>query len=437
MEHMANLKQRSLGLNAGSLLALNLLFFLLCDFNWFFLIGSFSLFFLNFIFEWKLILSFITPIKKVLKTVSKDNLQSSEPEFSTEIIHKQIRLVVDEKNKNEEILNSLIEGVLVLDCEDKVIYANKMAEKIFQTALKKKSFQKMPKTMFLDKCMQLMQKAQKTGNLKSRTFVLEEKLGLYFDLVAIPQPRQELLLILQDKTADYKNLQIGKDFVSNASHELRTPITIIRGFAETLQDFPRLSPDMLKKITEKIINTSKRLENIISTLLMLADIDNPGKLKHAACSLKEILNKQKSELMFLHKNMHISLHLPEEEALILADPVLLDLAFRNLLENAIKYSDADPKVVISLVKKKQEFLISFKDQGIGMSKEDLEHIFERFYTADKVRSRKSKGVGLGLSLVKNIIEKHKGIIKVFSQPGQGSEFIVRLPLAASFKEADH
>ena len=426
---MSNLKKRGIFLNLLFFTAFNLLFWGLSGFNVVFAVCSFLLFFFNFVFEWKLILSFLTPIKKVLKTEAVDNLERREF-FSADKIHKEIRLIIDEKNKNEEILNSLIEGVIVLDQSQMITYANEMAKKLFQEKkLKKIFFHELKKTTFLGKCLALVQKAKKAKALKRKFVLLDEALKTCFDVVAIPKQDQGLLLIFQDKTADYKIMQMGKEFVSNSSHELRTPITIIRGFAETLQDFPRLTPQMIKTITEKIINTSQRLENIISNLLMLADLDNLGKLRLSTCDLKEILEKQKSELLLLHQEAEIELRLPSEKehVLVLADRGLLELAVRNLLENAVKYSNQKPVVQVLLEKIKNELYLSIKDQGIGIATEDLTHIFERFYTVDKARSRKSGGVGLGLSLVKNIIEKHRGKIEVTSMPNQGSTFTLRLP----------
>ena len=367
-----------------------------------------------------------------MNTVAIDSLEKREF-FSGDKIHKEIRLIIDEKNKNEEILNSLIEGVIVLDNEGLITYANQMAKKLFQEkVLKKLFFHELKKTPFLEKCLALAQKAQKAKTLKRKFILLDEALKVCFDVVAIPKQDQGLLLIFQDKTADYKIMQMGKEFVSNSSHELRTPITIIRGFAETLQDFPKLTPQMLKQITEKIINTSKRLENIISNLLMLADLDNLGALKLGTCDLKEILERQKAELLLLHQGAEITLEMPSEKEnlLISADRGLLELAVRNLLENAVKYSDTKPVVQVLLEKRNHELWLSVKDQGIGIAEEDLTHIFERFYTVDKARSRKSGGVGLGLSLVKNIIEKHRGKIEVFSQPNQGSIFTIKLPFSS-------
>ena len=426
---MSNLKKRSIFLNLLFFTAFNLLFWGLSGLNLVFVVCSFLLFFLNFVFEWKLVLNFLTPIKKVLNTVAVDSLERREF-FSGDKIHKKIRLIIDEKNKNEEILNSLIEGVIVLDNEGLITYANQMAKKLFQKKeLKKLFFHELEKTPFLEKCLALAQKALKNKTLKRKFILLDETLKICFDVVAIPKKDQGLLLIFQDKTADYKIMQMGKEFVSNSSHELRTPITIIRGFAETLQDLPKLTPQMLQQITEKIINTSKRLENIISNLLMLADLDNLGALKLGICDLKEILERQKAELLLLHQEAKIVLDLPSENMFVSADRGLLELAVRNLLENAVKYSNERPVVQVLLEKRNHELQISVKDQGIGIAEEDLAHIFERFYTVDKARSRKSGGVGLGLSLVKNIIEKHRGKIEVFSQPNQGSTFTLKLPFS--------
>ncbi len=217
---------------------------------------------------------------------------------------------------------------------------------------------------------------------------------------------------------------MGKDFITNASHELRTPITILRGFAETLQDHPELSPQTLKSIAEKIVRTSHRLENLVKSLLTLADIENYSPDQVQTTDLVQLTQNCKQFAAAAHRTSHIAFQSDLESAPIFGDPHLLDLAVMNLIENGIKYSQSPAEIAISIRKRESEVQLTVQDKGIGIPDADLPHIFDRFYTVDKARSRKSGGTGLGLSIVKTIVEKHKGSVSVASQLGSGSAFTI-------------
>jgi signal transduction histidine kinase len=241
----------------------------------------------------------------------------------------------------------------------------------------------------------------------------------------IPRPQQSgAILVIHDKTIDYLMVEMGKDFVANASHELRTPITIIRGFAETLQDIPHLSSKMLQEITEKIIKTCGRLNHLVKSLLVLADVDNISSKNFSRINLVSCLERCSHMFLSVYPQVMLQTHYELEEAWILADGDLLDLAIMNLLENSIKYSNPPAKVALFLERQKGLIAFSVTDRGIGIPEADLPYIFNRFYRVDKARSRKSGGAGLGLSIVKTIVEKHKGSLNVASEVGVGSTFTV-------------
>jgi signal transduction histidine kinase len=183
---------------------------------------------------------------------------------------------------------------------------------------------------------------------------------------------------------------------------------------------------VLKDISEKIAKTSKKLGTIIQDLLTLASIENK-ELSLEECNLSLLLEKQKQQMISQHKKVAISLTKEEKDLSIQGNIGLLELAVTNLLENAIKYSEKDPKISIKIFQENREIKIQISDQGIGIPEQDLEHVFERFYTVDKARSKKLGGTGLGLSLVKTIVEKHGGRISLSSQPGVGSCFTLFFP----------
>lgn len=217
------------------------------------------------------------------------------------------------------------------------------------------------------------------------------------------------------------------DFFAIASHELRTPITIIRGFAELLQDQPNLKQETIQDISEKILRHSLRLEKLIKSLLILADVENAASISFEQAPILPCIKHCKEIVLAKHPEAHIVIECTDPKISAAADVDLLELAIINLLENAIKYSQEDGKINICISSSASKTSIAIQDQGIGIAPEHIPHIFDRFYSADKARSRKLGGAGLGLSLVKTIIEKHGGSIAVQSVQGQGSVFTIVLP----------
>jgi signal transduction histidine kinase len=208
-----------------------------------------------------------------------------------------------------------------------------------------------------------------------------------------------------------KNCDVSEDFVAYAAHELRSPITIIRGFAEVLHNHP----EMAKDISEKILRTSLRLEKIVKGLLTLADTEFvPEQIDLSALILRVVR---------LYPEVKVSM---QYQGTIMGNADLLELAVGNLLENAIKYS-AKP-VSVNVFRESANINIAVQDEGIGIAKEHLAHIFDRFYAVNKILSRKLGGAGLGLSLVNAIVKKHGGSISVTSEYGKGSIFTLSLPL---------
>lgn len=248
----------------------------------------------------------------------------------------------------------------------------------------------------------------------------------FLDLIAAPKPmRSGAILVIQDKSSHRKTVEMGRDFVANASHELRTPITVIRGFAETLQDLPDLSPDMLADITDKIVRSCQRMDTLVKNLLLLADIENVPQGRFQECDVLSLIENCGDMLRCVYPTAVVEVK--GDKVFARADPDLLELAISNLLDNAAKYSKQPAHITAWAQEKGDEVEISIQDRGIGIPEKDLDHIFERFYTVNKAHSRKLGGAGLGLSIVKTIIEKHDGVISVTSEFGVGTTFTLILP----------
>lgn len=349
-------------------------------------------------------------------------------------IKKQMDHLILARKETEEILDSLAEGVIAVDNQGKTIFANVSACKFLEVS--RDTLLSIPlhcveanqKELALQ-CGEAIQEVLQTSDPVQKNGNFGKRVPVHLELSGTPLPGlRGVILVIQDKSSDFKILDMGKDFIANASHELRTPITIIRGFAETLMDYPNLSPQTLCDISEKIVRTSHRLENLVKSLLTLADIENFSSDKLQITDFVVIVSQCRQFAMTAHQNSIISLCSELEKVPILGDAQLLDLAVTNLLENAVKYSPSPARIEMAIHKGNGCVELEIRDQGIGIPDADLPHIFNRFYTVDKARSRKSGGAGLGLSIVKTIIEKHMGIVTAKSQLGVGSTFKIRLPL---------
>lgn len=345
-------------------------------------------------------------------------------------IKSHIDSLTQERNEKETILESLTEGVVGVDEEMIITYANTTALKMLgfhHDDLIGQGFN----IVNQGKCFTLLQDCQINKQVLTDTIYIKrngEKIAL--DVLASPKKDQRgALLVMQDKTPQYKLLEMRKDFIANASHELKTPITIIRGFAETLHDNPDLSLEIREDVTGKIVNNCERMNNLIKDLLILTDVENLPESRLHECNLSELIAKSCATVEAVYPDAKIEMiNFKGVEAKLLGDPHLLELAFNNLIENAAKYSGRPAKITISLNKIHNDLEIKIADEGIGIPEADLEHIFERFYTVNKAHSRKMGGSGLGLSIVEMIVKKHFGKISVSSLIGKGTTFTLVLPI---------
>jgi signal transduction histidine kinase len=229
-----------------------------------------------------------------------------------------------------QVLASLEEGVIAVDNEGRITYANQSALRFLDTrleTLQRSSFSSSPLHKLAANVLQNSPKKE----------LYRKGLELCLELRSHPLVDRGTLLTMQDKTADYKVIELGKEFISNASHELRTPITIIRGFAETLQDAVHLPREELVALLQKIVVTSIRLESIVKSLLILSDLENLALQAHQMVDLHAIALHAKEMMVVAHPQAKIEVFGQKEE--IIGDPYLLELALSNLLANAIKYSE--------------------------------------------------------------------------------------------------
>lgn len=220
-------------------------------------------------------------------------------------------------------------------------------------------------------------------------------------------------------------------FVSNASHELKTPLSTMKILIETILYQDPIDPGMTKEFLSDVNKEIDRLNRIVSDLLTLVNIDSGGmKLNSADLDIHELLLEQVKRLAPLARENGIELDCSAREALeVTGDAVKLTQVIYNVIDNAIKYTPRGGEVHASLARAGKRAIIRVSDTGIGIPADDLPHIFDRFYRVDKARSRATGGTGLGLSIVKQIVQLHGGSIIATSEEGNGTTFVIELPLA--------
>jgi len=336
--------------------------------------------------------------------------------------------VTDRQNKMEAILKSVDSGIIAVDKDLRVILINPYAKKIF--GIDKDIINQQLMDNIRDFEFENIFK-QASEEYTEFTILWPEERNLRVKTADIINGTQKIgtVAAVQDITDIKKYENLRAQFVANVTHELKTPLTSIKGFAETLR-YTDNDEDKIKFIN--IINDeAERLTRLINDILTLSKIENNEivimKSINVNSTLKEICYIMNKTAQI--KNIELELNLSYDPHII-GNKDRFEQMVINLIDNAIKYSEVNSKVTVSSCVDKDYSIISIRDSGVGISKEHLNRIFERFYTADKARSRAEGGTGLGLAIVKHILINFKGKIEVKSTPSKGSTFILKIPLEA-------
>jgi two-component system phosphate regulon sensor histidine kinase PhoR len=357
-----------------------------------------------------------------LKT--KDELRGLADSFNrmNEEMGRMFSELGQQKEELKSIIDSLQEGLLVLDKQGRVIRSNESFRKIIgNQAVEGKLYWEIMRNPRLAELL-------KNAGGKKGKFMEELTLGdrVFICSVAPLEGGEGIVSIFYDITEIKKIEKVKKDFVSNVSHELRTPLTSIKGYAETLRNEVETVPG--KKYLETIERNTDRLINIVNDLLLLSDLEEKAVLELEDVDLGVFLENVIRIFDQRLKDKQLSLVIDVKENLprIKADLFKLEQMMVNLLDNAVKYTDRG-EITVSLDVHDKRVCIQVKDTGIGIPKDDIPRIFERFYVVDKSRSRRSGGTGLGLSIVKHIVLLHNGTINIESALGKGTSVTVTLP----------
>lgn len=370
---------------------------------------------------------------------SNDRNETSMLSTSINVLAQNLQEMSKVQEIQQDRLSALIEnmgaGLLLIDSRGFINLINKGYVEIFQVDAK----------AFLDKLYYEVIDQEEISHVIAEVFRTEQKVrkhlllpwGIerrYFDVYGIPiigtnNAWKGVLLVFHDITEIKKLEQMRKDFVANVSHELKTPVTSIKGFSETLIDGAMHNQDTLEAFLSIINKESNRMQSLIQDLLDFSKIEQQEfKLNIQDFDLYELIKEVITMLNKKAKSKDIGLELEfnREELYIEGDHDRLKQVLINIISNAILYTPPQGSVKVSLFEYERTVKIHVKDTGVGIEKEEIPRIFERFYRVDRARSRDSGGTGLGLAIVKHLVEAHHGNITVKSTLGKGSEFIIEL-----------
>jgi heavy metal sensor kinase len=219
-----------------------------------------------------------------------------------------------------------------------------------------------------------------------------------------------------------------KQFVSDASHELRTPISVIKGYVDLLDRWGKEKPEVRDEAIQAIKNETENMKHLIENLLLLARGDDSELIKEEEeFDVNNLISSIIKEFQLMEEDVDFK-YLEKGKIKFFGDSNLFKQLFRIFIENAVKFTSREGKITIIIDDKDEDLFFSIEDNGPGIEKENLPYVFDRFYQADKSRSRKKEGSGLGLAIAKQIVDSYDGEIKVKSSPGEGSKFIIRIPI---------
>ena len=370
-------------------------------------------------------------------------------------LESEIRLLSGERNRSSAILRSMVEGVAVIDAQERLVFSNRAFSEILNIDSKSSEGRPLIEVVRNSELTGLIRKALDgeeglqsdivTGIVLQQSFsvtaapvkALEPTAGVSNasgpSVAIFPAPKPSgAVVVLHDVTELRRLERVRQDFVANVSHEFKTPLTAIQGFAETLLGGALEDPKNNRRFLEIMRDHANRLARLTDDLLKLARIE-AGKLEleFSPVGVIEFIERcaETALMKASRKQITLDIEIPPGLPPVRGDASLLRDVLQNLVDNAIQYTPPGGRICVSARVNSNEMVIEVLDTGIGIPLVDQERIFERFYRVDAARSREAGGTGLGLSIAKHIIDAHDGRLWVESTVGEGSRFSFSIPLA--------
>ena len=392
-----------------------------------------------------IVISFLTiqriikPMSRMLKSADYTeidylNTDSEEIEQIADNLQEKIKEANQQKVQTETILKRMTDGVISFNIKGEVTYINPAAKQMLELKDTDKTFNKIfskHKEINMEKIIYLEE--WKSPETKSEIIIKNNKgaMNLFFTTFKNETNKPTgILVVIQDITQQVKLDEMRKEFVADVSHELKTPLTSIKGFSETL-----LSGVDDKKTQEHFLNiindNAVRMEKLVQDLLILSKYDNQKQEnKKVEFDLGELSKRcaEKFEIEVKKKKQTMQCLVTADVPLVYADKDGIERVIINIISNSVKYTPEKGTIDIYVGYVHNDAYVKIKDNGIGIPEEDLKRIYERFYRVDKARTRQHGGTGLGLSIAKEIIEQNNGSIDIKSKVDKGTEVVLKIPV---------
>jgi len=349
---------------------------------------------------------------------------------------RTIHTLTDERNRSAAILGSMVEGVAVVSGDERILYCNQAFEQILELPQGSSQGKKLVEGLRQAELVTAVRQVLPGGDEVTGEVEVGTVRRRSFSVTAAPvraAGASSAVLVLHDITELRRLERVRRDFVANVSHEFKTPLTAIQGFAETLLGGALDDKANRRRFMEIIREHAQRLARLTDDLLKLSRIEAGRlELESRPVSGAALGNGcvETARLKAESKGLRLTVGLPEDLPAVRGDAVQLGEVLQNLIDNALQYTPPGGRIDVTAYSNGHEVIFTVADTGIGIPEADLERIFERFYRVDAARSREAGGTGLGLSIARHIVDAHGGRIWVESAVGQGSRFRFSIDSAA-------
>ncbi|MEM9554163.1 MAG: ATP-binding protein [Acidobacteriota bacterium] len=377
-----------------------------------------------------------------VEAASHDELGKLALAFNTmsREVRASVAAMAADREKLAAILGSMTEGVVAVDRDERVVHINSVAARLLHTDPERLLSHPIWEVTRLHEVSRALGDCLETQQRVDREIRFPGAPDRILRLSVSPlRTRDELAgaVVLLDDITQLRHLEtMRRDFVANVSHELKTPITAIRGLVETLLDDPAADPAMRHRFLERVLRQAERMANLVIDLLSLSRLESGSRvLEMQTLDLRHPIRESVRTLgtAAASRRVELTVELTDAPVLVEGEDEALRQAVSNLIDNAIKYSPEGGTVQVRLLLREGagEAVVEVEDHGIGIEPRDIERLFERFYRVDKARSQALGGTGLGLAIVKHIALALGGLVTVDSAPGRGSTFRLHFPYPSS------
>lgn len=351
-------------------------------------------------------------------------------------IEKRLYEITNEKEKLEAILSSMAEGVLVISAQERLVHLSPRFLDMFEVRSRDWSKKYYWEIITHQVINESIREVMTNKRILRKSIAIAHPQEMFFNMLISPVIDHlgnliSVVAVFHDVTELKKYERLRTEFVANVSHELKTPLTSIKGFVETLQSGAMEDKANAVRFLDIIAKQANRLENLVNDLLILSSLESKDvKMNFVKAEITSVISSvilmKKKQIEYLKHTLtfDVSPNIPP----VIMDTQRMEQVFLNLLDNAVKFTPSGGKIQIKIIQDGKYLRTDIVDSGLGISSEHLNRIFERFFRVDKSRSQETGGTGLGLSIVKHIIEAHNGKVSVESTLGRGSRFSVYLPL---------